>query len=133
MRSIVGTWALVGGKRTSADGSPEAPPYGGAHGVGRVTFTADGQMVCVLCDCSPSLPVGQPREYNSYCGNYTFDGSKLVTKVFANSDPARLSADQVRAVEFRGNRLVMRPPAAAARPGEPVVQREMWFEKIADG
>ncbi len=128
--TLIGTWALVRGTCTAADGTPRPAPYG-PMGMGRVSFSADGQMVAVVCDCRPELPVDMAREYNSYCGTYTFDGRCLVTKVFANSDPSRLSADQVRDIRFEGPYLVMRPPVRAV-PGKPAEQREVWWEKIAE-
>jgi hypothetical protein len=88
-------------------------------------------MVAVVCDCRADLPEDVGREYNSYCGTYTFDGKRLVTKVFANSDPRRLSADQVRDIRFDGKLLVMRPPPSAD-PGRIGDQREVWWQKIAE-
>jgi Lipocalin-like domain len=44
------------------------------------------------------------REYSSYCGNYTYDGKKLVTRVDAASDPNRIGSDQVHGVRFDGAR-----------------------------
>ena len=129
-KSLIGTWALVRGTCTAADGTPRPVPYG-PRGMGRVSFSADGHMVAVVCDCRDDLPAGVAREYNSYCCTYTFDGRRLITKVFANSDPRRLSADQVRDVHFDGDLLVMRPPPSAepVRVGD---QREIWWEKIAE-
>ncbi len=128
--TLVGTWALVRGTCTAGDGSPRATPYG-PMGFGRVSFTADGRIVAVVCDSRPELPAGSAREYKSYCGTYSFDGHRLVTKVFANSDPSRLSADQVRDIHFEGQYLVMRPPARVMPDGTSE-QREIWWEKIAD-
>jgi hypothetical protein len=128
--SLVGTWALLRGTCTADDGSARPVPYG-PMGMGRVSFSADGRMIAVVCDCRPDLPSDIPREYNSYCGTYTFDGQRLVTKVFANSDPSRLSADQVRDIRFEGDLLVMRPPARIVA-GKPAEQREIWWKKIAD-
>jgi hypothetical protein len=93
-------------------------------------FSADGRMVAVLCDARPQLPVDEEeREYSSYCGNYTFDGTTLVTRVDAASDRNRLGGDQVRRVRFDGDRLVLMPPP---RPWRGVMQhREMFFERIA--
>lgn len=127
---LVGTWALHRGTCTADDGTPRPAPYG-PMGMGRVSFSADGHMIAVVCDCRPDLPAGATREYNSYCGTYTFDGRRLVTKVFANSDPSRLSADQVRDIRFEGEYLVMRPPAHVV-PGKASEQREVWWKKIAD-
>ena len=130
MQSIVGTWALVRATSTAADGKAAPPPYGGDKGMGRVTFNADGRMMAVLCDGRPAIPGGGEREYNSYCGNYTFDGQKLITRVDASSDPARLSSDQVRDVRFEGELMVLRPPQ---RPyGAMTQQRELWWRRIAE-
>ena len=129
MQSIVGTWRLVRGTATAADGTAMPPPYGGEKAMGRLTFDADGRMICVLCDGRPSLPPGVEREYNSYCGNYTFDGRRLVTRVDACSDPGRLSADQVRDVSFEGEIMVFRPPLRSS--GSLQVQRALYWERIS--
>ena len=130
MPTLVGTWALARGTCTASDGTPRPTPYG-PMGMGRITFSADGRMIAVVCDTRPELPAGATREYNSYCGTYAFDGRRLVTKVFANSDPDRLSAEQVRDIHFEGKYLVMRPPPRVVRSGV-TEQREIWWEKIAD-
>jgi hypothetical protein len=98
--------------------------------MGRVTFNGDGRMMAVLCDGRPALPDNAVREYNSYCGNYRFDGDRLVTRVDAASDPTRLGSDQVRDVRFENGLMVLRPPQRAY--GARVEQRELWWEKIAD-
>ncbi|HEX4892630.1 MAG TPA: lipocalin-like domain-containing protein [Hyphomicrobiaceae bacterium] len=129
-KSIVGTWRLVKGYATAPDGTALPPPYGGEKGMGRVTFNADGRMMAVLCDGRSEMPAGMAREYNSYCGNYTFDGKRLVTKVDACSDPARLSSDQIRDVRFEGDFMILRPPVRDI--GGKATQRELWWEKISD-
>ena len=92
MPSIVGTWKLARATARDAAGAALSEPYGG-KGIGRVTFTAEGRMMSVVCDGRPELPAGTAREYSSYCGNYTFDGSRLVTRVDAASDPSRIGSD----------------------------------------
>ena len=91
MPSIVGTWKLAHSAARDAAGAALPAPYGG-KGIGRVTFTAEGRMMSVVCDGRRELPAGAPREYSSYCGNYTFDGSRLVTRVDAASDPSRIGS-----------------------------------------
>jgi hypothetical protein len=110
------------------NGQPLPPPYG-AKGMGRVAFSADGRMMSVVCDGRPELPVGVHRDYSSYCGNYTFDGARLVTKVDAASDPARIGSEQVRDVRFDGDRMILRPPPR--RSGDRTEQRELSWELIA--
>ena len=71
--------------------------------IDRVTVNGpDGRMVAVLCDVRPQLPADdEEREYSSYCGNYTFDGTMLVTRVDAASDRSRLGGDQIRRCQSR--------------------------------
>jgi hypothetical protein len=78
--------------------------------LGRLTLTADGRMMSVVCDGRTELPAGVRREYSSYCGTYTYDGERLVTRVDAASDPTRIGSDQVRGVRFEGERMVLIPP-----------------------
>ena len=127
--NIVGTWRLAMTRAHDDAGEPMHAPYGPAP-MGVVAFSAEGRMVAVLCDARPQLPDGDDdREYSSYCGNYTFDGTTLVTRVDAAADRSRLGGDQVRRVRFEGDRLVLMPPP---RPWRGVMQhREMFFEKIA--
>jgi Lipocalin-like domain len=127
--SIVGTWRLAMTRAHDDAGNPMHAPYGPVP-MGVLMFSADGRMVAVLCDARPQLPAEEEdREYSSYCGNYTFDGTTLVTRVDAASDRSRLGGDQVRRVRFEGDRLVLMP---SPRPWRGVMQhREMFFERIA--
>jgi hypothetical protein len=126
--NVVGVWRLVRASATDAAGNKMAVPYG-PRGMGIVTLTADGRMMAVLCDGRPSLPEGSKREYSSYCGNYTFDGSTLTTIVDANSDPARFTAPQVRKVHFEGERMILVPPEVEVNGVK--VTREVTWERIS--
>jgi hypothetical protein len=126
--SIVGTWKLVAAAARDRSGNPLPPPYGG-KGMGRVMFNADGRMMAVTCDGRPELPAGTSRAYSSYCGNYSFDGARLVTRVDAASDPTRIGSDQVREVSFDGARMILKPPPRQTEAGEEY--RELTWERIA--
>src|ERR1700757_3330660 len=128
MPDIVGTWRLVGAIARDAAGGVLPTPFG-PQAVGRGVFNADGRMMALLCDGRPSLPSGTARDYSSYCGNYTFDGHRLVTRVDAASDPTRIGSDQVREVRFDGERMVLRPPPRSGAGGPE--QRELTWERIA--
>ncbi len=128
MPEIIGTWRLIAAVAKDAAGNVLASPFG-PQAMGRVVFNADGRMMAVLCDGRPSLPAGTTRDYSSYCGNYTFDGSQLVTRVDAASDPARIGTDQVRDVRFEGERMVLRPPPRQGANGPE--QREITWERIS--
>jgi len=128
MTSIVGTWRLVRAVSRDANGKDLPEPYGG-QGMGRVMFSVDGRMMAVVCDGRHTLPPDVAREYSSYCGAYTFDGSRLITRVDAASDPSRIGSDQIRDVRFEGGFMVLRPPPRAY--GGSMAQRELYWEKIA--
>jgi len=127
-KNLVGTWKMVDATSKDPDGKPLPKPYG-PKGMGIVTLNADGRMMAVLCDGRATLPDGTARDYASYCGNYTFDGTTLVTKVDASS-AARIAigSDQVRKVRFDGKRLVLIPPAVMLNG---VMQhREIFWERV---
>jgi hypothetical protein len=106
---IVGTWRL---KRTEGHddaGNALPPPYG-PKAMGLVVFQADGRMMAVLFDGRAELAVGEARQFMSYAGNYSFDGTTLSTRVDASSDASRIGGDQVRRVRFEDGDLVLAPP-----------------------
>ena len=126
--NVVGVWRLVSTKATDPEGRQVGVPFG-PRGMGLVTLTSDGRMMAVLVDGRASLPEGTPRQYSSYCGNYTFDGSTLTTIVDANCDPVRFTAPQVRKVRFDGERMILTPPAADVNGVK--VTRELTWERIS--
>src|SRR6185503_14130757 len=98
---------------------------------GVVCFQADGRMYSVICDGRPALPPGMARQYVSYIGNYTFDGTTLSTRVDASSDASRVGGDQVRTVRFDNGGMVLAPPR---RLYLGVMQRqELFWERVGEG
>ena len=126
--SVVGVWKLAGGSATDSSGNKVGVPFG-PRAMGLVSLTADGRMMAVLVDGRAKLPDGARREYSSYCGNYTFDGSTLVTTVDAASDPARLGSQQARKVRFEGERMILVPPER--EEGGVKIRRELAWERIS--
>ena len=124
----VGVWKLVGGTMTDPAGKPVGVPFG-PRGMGLLTLTADGRMMAVLIDGRAKPPDGAKREYSSYCGNYTFDGSTLITTVDASADPARVRSQQVRKVRFEGERMILAPPAREVDGVR--IDRELAWERIS--
>ena len=126
--NVAGVWKLVGGSMTDSGGKSVGVPYG-PRGMGLVSLASDGRMMAVLIDGRAKLPDGAKREYSSYCGNYTFDGSTLITTVDASSDPGRLSSQQVRKVRFEGERMILVPPERD--DGGVKIHRELIWERIS--
>lgn len=106
---IVGTWRLIDTKGADDAGKALPAPYGPMP-MGLVIFHADGRMMTVLCDGRRGLSTGEPRQFMSYAGNYTFDGTTLSTRVDASSDASRVGGDQLRTVRFENGRMVLAPP-----------------------
>jgi hypothetical protein len=127
MSNVVGVWKLVGGTTTDPSANEVGVPYG-PRGMGLVSLTADGRMMAVLVDGRSTLPDGK-RDYSSYCGNYTFDGSTLITTVDAASDPSRMGSHQVRKVRFEGERMILVPPDRAERGVK--LHRELAWERVS--
>jgi len=126
--NVAGVWKLVGGSMTDPSGKSVGVPYG-PRGMGLVSLTSDGRMMAVLIDGRAKLPDGAKREYSSYCGNYTFDGTTLITTVDASSDPARFASQQVRKVRFEGERMILVPPERDE--GGVRIHRELTWERIS--
>jgi hypothetical protein len=125
---IVGTWRLKSTIGRDDAGMVLPQPYG-PLAMGLVVFAADGRMMAVLCDGRATLPAGEPRQYVSYAGNYTFDGKILSTRVDASSEASRGGGDQVRHVSFKDGLMVLAPPR---RLYAGVMQhQELAWERIA--
>ena len=127
--NVVGVWRLVSTRAIDPEGRQVGVPFG-PRGMGLVTFTSDGRMMSMLVDGRAVLSDGPPRQYSSYCGNYTFDGRTLTTIVDANCDPVRFTAPQVRKVRFEGERMILTPPPAKVDGIE--VTRELTWERISE-
>jgi hypothetical protein len=125
---IVGTWRLIGTLGVDDSGKPQPPPYGPTPN-GVVCFQADGRMYCVLCDGRSELPAETPRQFMSYAGNYTFDGTTLSTRVDASSDASRVGGDQVRTVRFEDGRMILAPPRRMF--GGTMQRQELTWERVA--
>lgn len=130
MRGIVGTWRIFKTLAYDDEGRPMHPPYGDKPR-GLLVFYPDKRMMSVLCDARRELPEGETvREYNSYCGNYEYDGNTLVTHVDASADPKRVGGNQIRFIHFDGDHLVL---TQKPRLWQGIMQhRELHWERIAD-
>ena len=106
--SLIGTWKLLSA-RAFDDAGHELPLPFGPQPMGIAVFD-DERMIVTVADGRTSLPAGAPpRAFVSYCGNYEFDGTKLVTHADGASNPAMLK-DQVRHIEFESrDRMVAAP------------------------
>jgi hypothetical protein len=127
--NLYGTWQLVDTQGTDEHGHPSHAPFG-SEPFGILCFTQNNRMVCAVCNNALALSESEsPREYASYGGPFTFDGSTLVTTVDMASDPARLGTEQVRQVHFDGKRLTLTPPPRKYKGG--TQHRLLMWERVA--
>ncbi len=105
---ILGTWRLMRTIGKDDAGQVLPPPYG-PEPMGLVIFQPDGRMMAVLCDGRAAIPDGEPRQFMSYAGRYTYDGTTLSTHVDGSSDASRIGGHQVRNVRFDGTTMVLAP------------------------
>ncbi len=124
---IIGHWRLVETRAWDAAGAPLPNPYGPLP-LGIVTLTAEGRMLAVLSDGRPDLPPGTKRDYRSYIGAYSFDGTTLHTVVDGADEPAWLGSDQIRAARFEAGRMILRPPPRVI--GGVEVHRELAWQRL---
>lgn len=130
MNSLIGTWQLIHTECVANNGDILPPPYAGDHAMGLVSLREDGRMICVLCDSRTDLPADAAREYNSYCGNFRFDGKQLITHVDTSANPDWIGTDQIRDVSFDGETLILRPVRDAKSSGG---QRILHWRKMPAG
>jgi hypothetical protein len=126
---LVGVWKLVDITNRDPDGSLLRSSYGPKK-QGLITFNDDHRMMVVICDGRDVRPTSRPREYVSYAGRYTFDGTTVVTRIDCSSVPRiALGSDQVRPARIEGNRVTLTAPPVAI---DGVVNyRDLTWEKIA--
>lgn len=127
MPSLIGVWRLITEKSSGSAGDPRPKLYG-PEGIGLLTFTSGGRMMAVLSDGRPG-PIDIARAFVSYCGDYTFDGARLITQVDGASDPIFLREPQVREARLDGDRLSLRPPVGFR--GATDLVRELLWERIS--
>src|SRR4051794_5542517 len=109
MSSLVGVWKLVE-VRAFDDAGQEVPSPLGPHPMG-VAIIDDERIMAMAGDGGTQLPPEAKRAFAAYCGNYTFDGTKAVTRVDGASSPEMME-DQVRHIRFDGSRRMIVAPVS---------------------
>jgi hypothetical protein len=132
---LIGSWRLVS-YETEEQGRGEGQPYGDA--VGRLSYDENGNMAGQVMRpgrAKVSLGEGNAQQvraaylgYIAYFGTYEVapDGKSVVHHVQGALNPAWVGGDQVRALRFEGDRLVL---SADVRKSGAVVTHVLTWEK----
>ena len=109
MPSLVGVWKLVEA-RAFDDAGQEVPSPLGPRPMGVAIIDAE-RIMAMAGDGQTELPPEAKRVFAAYCGRYTFDGTKAVTRVDGASGPEMME-DQVRHIRFNGPKHMIVAPVS---------------------
>ncbi|MGB3797494.1 MAG: lipocalin-like domain-containing protein [Alteraurantiacibacter sp.] len=106
---LIGVWKLIEIVNTDEAGNALRSSYG-ARKMGLITFNDDHRMMVVISDGRDSILEGTDREYSSYTGRYTFDGTTLKTEVDGSLPIERVGTLQTRPARLEGKRITLTAP-----------------------
>jgi hypothetical protein len=112
---IVGTWTLVSVVYED-QGTNERTPVYGAHPKGIQIATREGRWLALMTAEGRIVPKTDEERAQAlktmiaYTGRYRVEGGNVITKVEAAWNEAWVGGEQVRAVRFDGENLVLQSP-----------------------
>lgn len=114
-RKIVGTWKLVSVAYEDQSTGERTPVYG-AHPKGVQIATPEGRWLALMTAEGRPVPQSEAdraqalKTMIAYTGRYRVNDGNVVTKVEAAWNEAWVGTEQVRAVRFDGDRLLLQSP-----------------------
>lgn len=134
---LVGTWKLVSYVIEHPDGRPEQTAMG-ERPYGRLIYTADGNMLAqiaapgrknfaksYLMGATPAEAKAATDTYLAYGGTWRVQGDTVIHTVEGGLFPNWVGGEQVRAVAWDGDRLVLSTPVMERAQGL-VAARLTW-------
>ncbi|MEJ8567869.1 lipocalin-like domain-containing protein [Elongatibacter sediminis] len=117
--SLTGAWTLCSWTIRTPGVMRVSEPFG-ASPQGLLMYSADGWMSATVCRPErPLLPGGSPRRapdadladayrsYFHYAGPYRVESGHVIHSVHYSLNPAMVGTEQVRAMQFRDDRLIL--------------------------
>jgi hypothetical protein len=114
-RQIVGTWKLISVVYEDQATKERTPVYG-AHPKGIQIATPEGRWLALMTAEGRSVPQSDDERANAlktmiaYTGRYRVEGGNVITKVEAAWNEAWVGTEQVRAIRFDGETLLLQSP-----------------------
>ena len=114
-RQIVGTWKLISVVYEDQATKERTPVYG-AHPKGIQIATPEGRWLALMTAEGRGVPQSDDERANAlktmiaYTGRYRVEGGNVITKVEAAWNEAWVGTEQVRAIRFDGETLLLQSP-----------------------
>jgi hypothetical protein len=114
-RQIVGTWSLVSVAYEDQATAERTSVYG-AHPKGIQIATSEGRWLALMTAEGRNVPKTDVERANAlktmiaYTGRYRVEGGNVITKVEAAWNEAWVGTEQVRAIRFDGETLLLQSP-----------------------
>ncbi len=144
---LLGTWKLISITAIFPDGNIDNEAFG-ANPIGYITYTIEGKMMVIFSKCDRALlsgnsasplttaihkvPIEERAEafasFNSYAGNYTLDGNKVIHHVEIASIPNRIGKSLTRTFVLNGNRVTLKTPPSKSDDTPKIF--ELTWERI---
>ena len=138
IQNLLGSWRLEAWRTDYSDGRAPTFPYG-PDAVGTLLYTPDGRM---------NASIGRPERerlssantrlapdaektaafdsYFNYAGRFEIRGDSVVHRVELSLNPNFVGSEQVRRIEFEGNRLTLSAVETDAKTGTLRTHRLIW-------
>ena len=119
--NFVGTWKLVSASAVSAQGEPNARPFGDSPS-GEITYTREGRISVLISHGGRRLlsadriaaPMAERADafstFFAYAGTYSVRGDRVTHHVQISSVPNWVNTDLVRTFKASGNTLTLTTP-----------------------
>jgi hypothetical protein len=113
--AIVGTWKLVSVVYEDTATKERTPVYG-EHPKGIQIATPDGRWLALMTAEGRTIPKTDEERARAlqtmiaYTGRYRVEDGKVITKVEAAWNESWVGGEQVRAIRFEGDRLLIESP-----------------------
>lgn len=108
MDQLEGIWRRIDSRAWDEQINRRIALYG-AHPLGYVAFS-HGRMLAELCKGDARAGPNGDRQFSSYGGLYSIDGTSLEVLVDVPSDPAMVGTRQIRGVVMMGEEMQLWPP-----------------------
>jgi len=96
--------------------------------MGYIAFS-EGRLLVAVCNADADVGPDGDRDFNSYGGGYSFDGTTLACTVDVASDSRRIGVRQLHTVVILDERQILLRPTPRLY-GSKLERRELVWERV---